>query len=121
MNQKWQESKANEGLLGEFILLVFMSMRSMRRTKGSLEAGYAKLPTDSRKKGEAVDMERISQRLRGLAPIQEKVLRLYFRLGCERTHTAREMAEEFGVSAQVIAGILGAAQRRLAAEGLSVS
>jgi hypothetical protein len=118
MDQKGQESKANEGLLGEFILLVFMSMR---RTKGSLEAGCAKLPTDSRKKGEAVDMEGISRRLRGLAPMQEKVLRLYFGLGCERTHTAREMAEEFGVSAQVIAGILGAAQRRLAAEGLSVS
>jgi DNA-directed RNA polymerase sigma subunit (sigma70/sigma32) len=75
---------------------------------------------DTRKKGEAADMEGISRRLRGLAPMQEKVLRLYFGLGCERTHTTREMAEEWGVSAQVIAGTLGAAQRRLAAEGLSV-
>jgi DNA-directed RNA polymerase sigma subunit (sigma70/sigma32) len=45
--------------------------------------------------------------------MQEKVLRLYFGLGCERTRTAGEMAEEFGVSAQVIGGILGAGQRRL--------
>ena len=116
MDQKGPESKANEGLLGEFILLVFMSMR---RTKGSLEAGYAKLPTDSRKKGEAVDMEGISRLLRGLPPMQEKVLRLYFGLGCKRTHTAGEMAEEFGVSAQVIGGILGAGQRRLATDGLT--
>lgn len=52
--------------------------------------------------------------------MQEKVLRLYFGLGCERTRTAGEMAEEFGVSAQVIGGILGAGQRRLATEGLTV-
>jgi hypothetical protein len=38
-----------------------------------------------------------------------------------RPHSAREMAQEFGVSAQVIAGILGAAQRRLAREGLTSS
>jgi DNA-directed RNA polymerase sigma subunit (sigma70/sigma32) len=68
-----------------------------------------------------VDMNRISELLRGLRPRQEKVLRLYFGLGCERSHSAPEMAEEFGVSAQVIAGIIGAAQRRLAEEGLTAS
>jgi len=31
------------------------------------------------------------------------------------------MAEEFGVSVQVIAGIIGAAQRRLAKQGLTAS
>jgi DNA-directed RNA polymerase sigma subunit (sigma70/sigma32) len=67
-----------------------------------------------------VDMEGINRRLRRLPPMQEKVLRLFFGLGCERTHTAGEMAEEFGVSAQVIGGILGAGQRRLATEGLTV-
>ena len=55
-----------------------------------------------------MDTDRISELLRGLRPRQEKVLRLYFGLGCERPHSAQEMAEEFGVSAQVIAGIIGA-------------
>jgi DNA-directed RNA polymerase sigma subunit (sigma70/sigma32) len=68
-----------------------------------------------------MDMDRVSRLLRGLRPRQEKVLRLYFGLGCERPHSAQEMAEEFGVSAQVIAGLIGAAQRRLAQEGLAGS
>ena len=68
-----------------------------------------------------MDLERISQLLRGLPPRQEKVLRLYWGLGCERPHSAPEMAEELGVSAQVIAGIIGAAQRGLAQEGLTAS
>ena len=68
-----------------------------------------------------MDMDRISGLLRGLRPLQEKVLRLYFGLGCERPHSAQEMAEEFGVSVQVIAGIIGAAQRTLAQEGLTAS
>jgi DNA-directed RNA polymerase sigma subunit (sigma70/sigma32) len=68
-----------------------------------------------------MDLQDVSGRLRKLSPPQEKVIRLYFGLGCERPHSAREMAQEFGVSAQVIAGILGAAQRRLAQEGLTSS
>ena len=67
-----------------------------------------------------MDIEGINRLLRGLPPMQEKVLRLFFGLGCKRTHTTLEMAEEFGVSAQVIGGILGAGQRRLATEGLTV-
>jgi hypothetical protein len=67
-----------------------------------------------------VDIEGINRLLRGLPPMREKVLRFYFGLGCKRTHTAGEVAEEFGVSAQVIGGILGAGQRRLATEGLAV-
>ena len=68
-----------------------------------------------------MDMDRIRRLLRGLRSRQEKVLRLYFGLGCERPHSAQEMAEEFGVSAQVIAGITGAALRRLAQDGLTAS
>ena len=68
-----------------------------------------------------MDMDGISRLLRGLRPRQEKVLRLYFGLGCERPHSAQEMAEEFDVSAQVIAGTIGAAQRRLAQHGLTAS
>ena len=64
-----------------------------------------------------MDLPGISLRLRKLSPQQEKVIRLYFGLGCERPHSAREMAQEFGVSAQVIAGSLGAVQRRLGRDG----
>ena len=67
MDQQGRESKANEAQLGQFILRVFMSMWSMH---GSLEPGCAKLPKDSRKRGEAVDMEGISRLLRGLPPMQ---------------------------------------------------
>jgi hypothetical protein len=52
-----------------------------------------------------------------LQPRQKKVIRLYFGLGCQRPHSAVEIAEAFAVSSQVIAGILGAAQRRLARLG----
>jgi DNA-directed RNA polymerase sigma subunit (sigma70/sigma32) len=68
-----------------------------------------------------MDGKRIGELLRKLSPRQEKVIRLYFGLGCQRSHSAREMAQEFGVSAQVIAGILGAAQRRMAREGVTSS
>ena len=68
-----------------------------------------------------MDLQRISGLLRKLSPRQEKVIRLFFGLGCQRPHSAREVAQEFGVSAQVIAGLLGAAQRRLAQEGLTSS
>src|ERR1035438_3182141 len=49
-----------------------------------------------------------------LRPRQEKVIRLYFGLGCQRPHSVLEIAEAFAVSSQVIAGILGAAESRLA-------
>jgi DNA-directed RNA polymerase sigma subunit (sigma70/sigma32) len=68
-----------------------------------------------------MDLQRISGLLRKLSPRQEKVIRLYFGLGCRQSHSAREVAHEFGVSAQVIAGVLGAAQRRLAPDGLTFS
>ena len=61
----------------------------------------------------------LAEVLRKLSPRQEKVTRMYYGLGCQRPHSAPEMAQEFGVSEQVIAALLGAAQRRLAREGLS--
>jgi hypothetical protein len=50
---------------------------------------------------------------------RKKVIRLYFGLGCQRPHSALEIAEAFEVSSQVIAGILGAAESRLARLGLT--
>ena len=66
-----------------------------------------------------MDLNRISEILRMLQPRQEKVIRLYFGLGCQRSHSALEIAEAFEVSSQVIAGILGTAERRLARFGLT--
>ena len=66
-----------------------------------------------------MDLNRISELLRTLTARQEKVLRLYFGLGCQRPHSTDEMAQEFGVSRRVIAGILAAAERRLAREGVT--
>ena len=66
-----------------------------------------------------MDLTRMSEILRMLQPRQEKVIRLFFGLGCQRPHSALEIAEAFAVSSQVIAGILGAAQRRLARLGLT--
>ena len=53
-----------------------------------------------------------------LSPLQE-IVRLYFGIGCERSHSASEIAREFQVSSQVIGGILAGAQRRLAKVGLT--
>ena len=66
-----------------------------------------------------MDLNRISEILRMLQPRQEKVIRLYFGLGCQRSHSALEIAEAFEVSSQVIAGILGAAERSLVRLGLT--
>ena len=66
-----------------------------------------------------MDLTGISEILRMLQPRQEKVIRLYFGLGCQRPHSALEIAQAFEVSSQVIAGILGAAQSRLARLGLT--
>ena len=66
-----------------------------------------------------MDLTRISEMLRMLRPRQEKVIRLYFGLGCQRPHSALEIAEAFEVSSQVIGGILGAAERRLVRIGLT--
>ena len=69
----------------------------------------------------AVDRNRVSELLQILRPLQEKVIRLYFGLGCQRSHSASEIAREFHVSAQVISGIIGGAERRLAEVGLTPS
>jgi DNA-directed RNA polymerase sigma subunit (sigma70/sigma32) len=66
-----------------------------------------------------IDLTHISEILRTLPPRQEKVIRLYFGLGCQRPHSASEIGDAFQVSPQVIAGILGAAERRLARLGLT--
>jgi choline dehydrogenase-like flavoprotein len=42
-----------------------------------------------------------------LSPRQEKVTRMYYGLGCQRPHSAPEMAQEFGVSEQVLAAFWG--------------
>jgi DNA-directed RNA polymerase sigma subunit (sigma70/sigma32) len=67
----------------------------------------------------ALPANRVAELLRGLEPIQEKVVRLHYGMGCQRAHSATEIAREFQVSPSVIAGLLGAAQERLAQVGLT--
>src|SRR6266567_1691008 len=69
----------------------------------------------------AVELNRVAELLRTLSPTQEKVVRLYFGLGCREPHSASEIAREFHVTSQVIGGILGGAQRKLAHVGLTPS
>ena len=68
-----------------------------------------------------MDGNRVSELLKILSPLQEEVVRLYFGLGCQRSHSASEIAREFHVSSQVISGIIGGAERKLAQEGLTPS
>ena len=68
----------------------------------------------------AVDLDRISALLKEhLSPLQEKVVRLYFGLGCSKSFSATEIAREFQVSRQMISGIVGGAQTKLAPVGLT--
>jgi hypothetical protein len=70
----------------------------------------------------AVDLDRISALLREhLSPRQEKVVRLYFGLGCSTSFSATEIAREFQVSRQMISGMVGGAQAKLAPVGLTPS
>jgi DNA-directed RNA polymerase sigma subunit (sigma70/sigma32) len=67
-----------------------------------------------------VDLDRISPLLRErLSPLQEKVVRLYYGLGCANSFSATEIAREFQVSRQMISGIVGIAQTKLAPVGLT--
>ena len=55
----------------------------------------------------------IAELLKTLSPLQEKVVRLYFGLGCQRSHSASEIAEEFHVSPQRSGAILSGAEEKL--------
>ena len=68
-----------------------------------------------------VDPNRVADLLRTLSPTQEKVVRLYFGLGCQRSHSAGEIAEQFQVAPQVISGVLSGAVKRLRQAGLTAS
>jgi DNA-directed RNA polymerase sigma subunit (sigma70/sigma32) len=67
-----------------------------------------------------VDPDLISALLREhLSPWQEKVVRLYFGLGCAESHPAAEIAQAFGVSRQMISGTVRQAQSKLTPVGLT--
>src|ERR1700730_12036712 len=53
-----------------------------------------------------------------LPPIEEKVVRLSYGIGCERPHSVAEIAVEFGVGADLVAAILEQAEQRLAECGV---
>jgi predicted DNA-binding protein YlxM (UPF0122 family) len=67
-----------------------------------------------------MDPDLISAQLRQhLNPWQEKVVRLYFGLGCSESHPAAEIAQAFGVSRQMISGTVRQAQTKLTPVGLT--
>ena len=67
-----------------------------------------------------MDPDLISALLREhLSPWQEKVVRLYFGLGCSESHPAAEIAQAFGVSPQMISGTVHQAQTKLTPIGLT--
>ena len=63
--------------------------------------------------------DRVSALLRELDPLQEKVVRLRYGLGCQRQHSATEIARALEISAEGIAVILREALDRLAQVGLT--
>ena len=66
----------------------------------------------------ANEADRLGQQLRTLRPIEEKVVRLAYGIGCERAHGAEEIAMEFGVAPALIVEILEEAERRLEQAGV---
>lgn len=56
--------------------------------------------------------------LRTLPPIEEKVVRLIYGIGCQRRHSVAEIAVEFGVATDLVAAILQEGERRLAERGV---
>ena len=50
--------------------------------------------------GESADS--LDMALRTLPPIEEKVVRLSYGIGCQRAHSVAEIAAEFGVGAELI-------------------
>ncbi len=73
------------------------------------------LPQRARPAGEE---DPLGPRLRKLRPIEEKIVRLCYGIGCQRAHSAEEIAGEFGVSRELVGAILEEAERRLVQEGL---
>ena len=63
------------------------------------------------------DASRLAEDLRSLEPMQEKVVRLHYGLGCERAHRPGEIARAMAVTPRAIRGVLQEAQQRLGQRG----
>ena len=64
-----------------------------------------------------VPENRVAALLRSLDPLQEKVVRLHYGMGCQRGHSATEIARALQVPPAVIAGLLREAHAWLAQSG----
>jgi len=62
--------------------------------------------------------DKLGAALRTLRPIEEKVVRLSYGIGCQRAHSAAEIAAEFGVGVDLVEAILEEAEQRLAEQGV---
>ena len=79
---------------------------------GAMAAG----PPSSNPTGESSD--RLATALQTLRPIEEKVVRLSYGIGCQRAHSATEIAAEFAVAVELVESILEDAEQRLAGQGV---
>jgi hypothetical protein len=64
-----------------------LSLKGIAGNPRMLDSGTAK--ADSKNQQDYMELPRISGLLRKLSPRQEKVVRLFFRLGCQRPHSAQ--------------------------------
>ena len=64
-----------------------------------------------------MDVSRLTEDLRSLEPMQEKVVRLHYGLGCERAHAPTEIARAMAVTPRAIREVLQGAQQRLGERG----
>jgi DNA-directed RNA polymerase specialized sigma24 family protein len=56
--------------------------------------------------------------LRTLPPMEEKVLRLSYGIGCQRAHSTAEIAAAFGMRTDLVETILEEAEQHLAEHGV---
>jgi len=90
----------------------------LRRPPGReypVDMAVAHPPSDSARE----NPDNLATALRTLRPIEEKIVRLRYGIGCKRAHSAAEIATEFGVGADLVAAILEEAERRLAERGVA--
>jgi DNA-directed RNA polymerase sigma subunit (sigma70/sigma32) len=92
-----------------------MGLRPRARRDYPVDMADAHPATDSAEEGP----EGLDTALRTLPPIEEKVERLSYGIGCQRAHTVAEIAAEFGVGADLVEAILEEAKRHLAERGVA--
>lgn len=118
MDHMGPKSKAKEGRRANLSCVLSVTYGEARTVRdGSALHSETGLPSVT----DVVDFDRLNRLLRQLSREEEKVIRLYFGLGCQREHAAAEIADEFDVPESVIVDMVRIAQRQLARDGVTPS